>query len=210
MASRRLNDPFPYPNELFPDDWFQPLSIEDLFPETPNHPLEIDLGCGDGRFLFAMAQHYPERNFLGIERLLGRVRKIWRGTENHDLKNVRVLRCDSNYAVKFLIPDELASRIHFLCPDPWPKEKHASRRQMCQIPFLKELHRMLSKDGELLFKTDHTEYYEEALEVVRSSKCDFFAEQDWPDDAFFYPQTDFERQWLEQGKTMDSIRLVKV
>ena len=207
MASRRINDPFPYPNEVFPDDWFKPLEVADLFPETADRDLEIDLGCGDGSFLFAMAEQFPERNFLAIERLLGRVRKIWRGAETRGLTNVRVLRCDSNYAVKYLLPSAMASRIHFLCPDPWPKGKHAARRQMCQTPFLKELHRVLTENGELIFKTDHTEYYEEALEVVRSSECDFFNELPWPDGDFFYPQTDFERQWLAQGKTMDAIRL---
>ncbi len=207
MASRRLNDPFPYPNEVFPEDWFQTLSVAELFPDSPDHPVDIDLGCGDGGFLLQMAEKYPDRNFLGMERLLGRVRKIWKGAETRGLDNVRVLRCDTNYAVEYLLPREFASRIHFLCPDPWPKEKHAERRQMCQIPFLKQLHDRLLPQGELLFKTDHFEYFEESQEVVSTPECGFFQQINWPEDETFYPQTDFEKQWLSQGKTMNSIRL---
>ncbi len=209
MASKRKLDPFPYPNEIYPSDWFRRLEVSDLFPESPEKPIEMDLGCGDGGFLFQMAREYPERNFLGVERLLGRVRKIWRGAINHELENVRVLRVDSNYGIEYMLPLEFATRIHFLCPDPWPKAKHADRRQMCRIPFLKQLHSLLIPGGELLFKTDHPEYYDEALEVVQSGEVDFFTHEEWPEDAFFYPQTDFERQWLAQGKTMQGIRLRK-
>ena len=59
------------PNELVPADYFLEIDLADFFPNEA--PLEIDLGCGDGKFTLEMAEHYPERNFLAIERLLGRV-----------------------------------------------------------------------------------------------------------------------------------------
>ena len=52
----------------------EPLSLEELFPLQQHTELEI--GCGDGGFLFEYAQRHSNRNFLGIERLLGRVRKL--------------------------------------------------------------------------------------------------------------------------------------
>ena len=67
---------FPFPNELYPEDWFIRLGREDLFPGDA--PIELDLGCGDGSFLMRMARHFPKKNFLGVERLLGRVRKVSR------------------------------------------------------------------------------------------------------------------------------------
>ena len=62
---------------FIPDDYFCELKKEDIFPDSAR-PLEIDLGCGDGSFLIAMAQQHPERNFLGVERLAGRVAKVAR------------------------------------------------------------------------------------------------------------------------------------
>lgn len=201
-----MAESFAYPFEIYPDDWFQSLKLESFF-DIPNQPLELDLGCGDGSFLIRMATEYPDRNFVGVERLLGRVRKVSRKAQAAGIDNVRVLRIDSRYAVERLLPDQVFNRIHFLCPDPWPKKKHARRRQMCQMPFLRELHRLLKDDGELLFKTDSAEYFEEALEVQET--CPFFFEENWPKDAFFYPTTDFEEQWLAEGRTMNRLRLKK-
>jgi len=197
---------FPLPNELVPADWFTRLRREEIF-EGPA-PIELDLGCGDGSFLVRMAGHFGDRNFLGVERLLGRVRKVSRKSSRAGLTNVRVLRVDSNYAVRWLLPAGFASRIHFLCPDPWPKKKHADRRQMCRTDFLAALHSLLAEDGELLFMTDAEPYYLEAVEVQR--ECGFFAREPWEEGDFFYARTDFEEQWLAGGRTMHRLRLRKL
>lgn len=199
-------EPFPFPNEIYPDEWFARLERDDLFPDEV--PIELDLGCGDGSFLIRMAEHFPDRNFLGVERLLGRVRKVSRKATKAGLQNARVLRADSNYAVTRLLPLAFASRIHFLCPDPWPKKKHAARRQMCQLPFLKALHGLLEAGGELLFLTDALPYYEEALAV--QDGCAFFTQEPWSEGDFFYARTDFEEQWLAEGRTMNRLRLRKL
>ncbi len=199
-------EPFPFPNEIYPDEWFARLGRDDLFPGVA--PIELDLGCGDGSFLIRMAEYFPDRNFIGVERLLGRVRKVSRKATKASVPNARVLRTDSNYAVNWLLPLRFASRIHFLCPDPWPKKKHAARRQMCQMPFLKALHGLLDEGGELLFLTDALPYYEEALEVQK--ECDFFEQERWNEGDFFYPKTDFEEQWLAEGRTMNRLRLRKI
>jgi len=194
---------FPLPNEFFPADWFSRLRREDLFPG--NAPVELDLGCGDGSFLVRMATHFPDRCFLGVERLLGRVRKVSRKSVAADLKNVRLIRVDSNYAVEWLLPRGFASRIHFLCPDPWPKKKHASRRQMCRLEFLGSLRDLLVPGGELLFMTDSPDYFAEAL--ATQDDCPFFVREPWDGDGFFYAKTDFEEQWLAEGRSMHRLRL---
>ena len=58
-------EPFPFTNEVYPDDWFATLEPNQLFPSP--QPVELDLGCGDGSFLIRMAEQFPERNFLGVE-----------------------------------------------------------------------------------------------------------------------------------------------
>lgn len=199
------NEAFPFPHELYPDDWFQEMSRESVFAKE--RPLELDLGCGDGSFLIQMAEHHSDRDFLAVERLLGRVRKVCRKINRAGLSNAKALRVDSNYAVNWLLPKKSFSRIHFLCPDPWPKKKHARRRQMCQLPFLQALHELLTDEGELLFMTDSPDYYEESLETQEN--CSFFREQEWNPDSFFYAQTDFEKQWLSQGRVMHRLRLSK-
>ena len=38
-----------------------------------DHPVELDLGAGDGGFALAYAQQHPGINLFAVERLLGRV-----------------------------------------------------------------------------------------------------------------------------------------
>ena len=152
-----------------PEDYFRRLRLEEIFPEAPERPFEIDLGCGDGSFLVGMAEHYLERNFLGVERLLGRVRKVCRKAERKGLGNLKVLRLESNYTVEWLLPDSCASRVHLLFPDPWPKKRH-HRRRIVTSDFLSRISDILESGGEFIFKTDDPDYFEQAGPLVEESK----------------------------------------
>jgi len=192
--------------EWKPEDYFRRARLEEIFPQRVGAPLEIDLGCGDGGFLLAMAERYPERNFLGVERLLGRIRKVSRKARRKGIENVRLLRLECAYAVEWLLPPGCAMRVHLLCPDPWPKQRH-HRRRLVQTTFLKSVHGLLEDGGEFLFKTDHPDYaewVEEKVEMVGG-----FERLPWEEGDFFYPQSDFEKQWLAQGKTLHRLRLAR-
>ena len=76
--------------EIVPANYFAPLDFEAIYGRRA--PLEVDLGCGDGSFLTAAAAANPLRNFLGIERLLGRVRSACRKITRRELTNARILR----------------------------------------------------------------------------------------------------------------------
>jgi len=203
-------------SEFMPADYFRRHSADDIFGN--DHPLEIDLGCGDGSFLIEMAQHYPERNFLGIERLLGRVRGVCKRIQELGLTNVMVLRLESQYTLEYLLAPASVSRLHLLCPDPWPKARHHKRR-LVQQEFLHILQKTLCSGGEFLFKTDHTEYLEWVLEemglfnesnLYKSDKP--FTQLPWPDEgkqgSFFYPKTDFQRLWEGEGKDICGLRCI--
>ena len=186
-----------------PADYFREVRLEEIFAE-PERPLEVDLGCGDGSFLVEMAAAHPERNFLGVERLAGRVEKTGRRIGQRGLTNARVLRLESTYTLGWLLPPASVSRLHLLCPDPWPKKGHHRRRLFNDPEFLAGLARVLRQEGEFLLKTDDRLYYGNALEVMAAQPG--FARLDWADGAFFHAQTDFERQWLALGKTMHRAR----
>ena len=198
------DSPMPNPEPVFiPEDYFRELGKEDIFPNALR-PLEIDLGCGDGSFLVAMARQHPERDFLGVERLAGRVAQVAKQIAAAGLVNARVLRLESAYTVGWLLPASGVSRLHLLCPDPWPKKKHHGRRLMALPEFQQGLARILEPHGEFLFKTDDAEYFE--VGTAEIDPLPAFERLDWPEDAFFYAQTDFERIWLRQGKTLQRAR----
>ena len=198
----RLPEPF----EWVPEDYFRRARIEEIFPHRPEGPLEVDLGCGDGTFLAGMAGLHPSTNFLGVERLLGRIRKCSRKAQRGGLSNVRLLRLESEYTIQWLLPEESVAKVHLLFPDPWPKKRHHERR-IFRSDFLPHVSRVLEPGGEFLFKTDHEGYYEWALEVAEAA--DGWERLPWEGDEFAYPVTDFEDQWMKQGKAIQRLRLRK-
>ncbi len=194
----------PEPCEFMPEDYFSRLDPSSIFENEK--PLEIDLGCGDGSFLNAMAAHYPERNFLGVERLLGRVKKVAKKAHRAGLTNCKVLRLESKYTIEWLFPEASIDRLHLLCPDPWPKAKHHKRR-LVQQDFLEVLFRVLKPGGEFCFKTDHPEYFEWVEEEMKTFGK--FTQLEWNEDTFYYPKTDFQIQWEAEGKSMHQLRFLR-
>jgi len=191
--------------EFVPDHYFRRFDATAL--QRDGRPVEIDLGCGDGSFLLGMAERFPERDFLGVERLLGRVRKVCRKITRRNLTNARVLRLESRYTVEWLLPEQAVSRIHLLCPDPWPKLRH-HRRRLVNHEFLSALHRALVDDGEFLFMSDHEEYAEWVVEKITGHPG--FTIKSWDETDFFYPKTDFQLQWEAEGKSMHRIRAMRI
>jgi tRNA (guanine-N7-)-methyltransferase len=187
--------------EFVPAHYFQTLDRREIL--RGDRPLEVDLGCGDGSFLMGMAAHFPDRDFLGVERLLGRVRKVCKKITHRKLANCRVLRLESRYTVEWMLPENSVSRLHLLCPDPWPKFKH-HRRRIVQREFLEAVWRSLVSGGEFLFMTDHPEYFEWAGEKIAAFGK--FERLEWTEESFFYPKTDFQVQWEAEGKSMFRLR----
>jgi len=202
--ARPVKSSHPSEIELIPVNYFEPLKIELAFSRPA--PLEVDIGCGEGSFLVEMATQFPARNFLGIERLLGRVRKTCRRTLARNLENIRVLRLESSYTVQYLLPKESVSVFHLMFPDPWPKRKH-HRRRIVADPFLNALHTALCLHGELRLTTDDKDYFEQMQSVclIRSD----FEPIPWIEDPN-YPQTDFEKGFRAQGRPIYRLFLRKI
>jgi len=98
------------------------MDLTRLFPIP--QPLEVELGCGDASFLVEQARRHPEKNFIGVERLLGRLRKLDRKGRRAGLANLRGVRIESSYFLEYLLPPHSVSVLHIYFPDPWPKKKH--------------------------------------------------------------------------------------
>lgn len=194
----------PHPNEWIPANYFAEADPNEGFGR--NAPLELDLGCGDGDFLVERARWHPERNFLGTERMLGRVDKVCRKAARLGLQNVRVLRLESAYVVKHLLPPQCVAMAHVLFPDPWPKRQHHPRR-LIQEEFLQSVRRVLQAGAELRLKTDDLPYFQWMERVIAASPG--FERIEWLDEPD-YPLTNFERRFVGQGLPIHRARLRKV
>ena len=174
-------------------EWLGPLPVRAWFAH-PERRLEIDLGCGKGRFLLARAAKNPDVNFLGIDRMLRRIRKVDNRARRLDLDNVRLLRLEAYYAVAHLLPPASVDVYYVFFPDPWPKARHEGHR-LFNARFLDALHRTLAPGGVAHVATDHLPYFEQLSAI-------FAADARFAPIAPFVPpedeQTDFESYYVDQ------------
>jgi tRNA (guanine-N7-)-methyltransferase len=171
----------------------EPLNISEFFPRP--QPLEIELGCGDASFLLNYAKAHPERNFIGVERLGGRIRKLDRKGRRAGLTNLRGVRIESGYFLEYLVPPKSASALHIYFPDPWPKRKHLKNRFINEC-FPEIARRVLQPGGIVYLRTDHEDYFQQMTTVFAAS--DAFRPVETPEELSFV-LTDFEAEFLKQG-----------
>jgi tRNA (guanine-N7-)-methyltransferase len=186
-----------------PANWFEPLDWGRAFARE--QPIEIDLGCGKGAFLFWAAQTQPQRNFVGVDRLLRRLRRVDGKAIRAGLQNLRLLRIESTYLISKLVPDHSVSAYHVLFPDPWPKRRHRGRR-LISAPFLVDARRTLADGGIVNCATDHEEYFEW---IQREFQKDGGFLRDEPAPLPEEARTDFERKFVAAGRKVYRCRWQK-
>jgi tRNA (guanine-N7-)-methyltransferase len=160
-----------------------------------SQPLELELGCGDGSFLKHYAAAHPERNFIGVERLKGRLNKLDRAGRRGGMENLALLRFEASYLMRYLLPAGGFRAIHVYFPDPWPKKRHR-RHRLINPEFTELATRLLSPAGLVILRTDDLDYYDQMLEVFGEAKA--FQPAEAPSEQTQI-RTDFETQFNDQG-----------
>lgn len=176
-----------------PANFFVPMVMSGLYPK--DQPLELEIGAGDGSFLVQYTALHPEHNFFGIERLLGRLKKIDRKGRRMGLTNLRAMRIEAAYFVEYLLPAHSTDIIHIYFPDPWPKKKHRKNR-LINERFTELAHRALKDRGIVYMRTDDADYHEQMVTVFDANKK--FERIETPAELSAV-KTDFERGFNAEG-----------
>jgi len=129
-----------------------------------DHPLEIEVGMGKGKFIMELAALHPEINYIGIERYSSVLLRALQKREELELPNIYFMCVDAISLHEIFAPGEV-SRIYLNFSDPWPKERHA-RRRLTSPDFMKVYDQILKKDGTVEFKTDNQGLFSYSLEAI--------------------------------------------
>lgn len=166
---------------------------EIIRPETP---VEVEIGCGNGHFLVARALKNPETHYIGIERMMDRVRKVDKKVTANGLTNLTVLRAEAGRCFSKLFPENRLRAVYLFFPDPWPKRRHHKNRLFSET-FSSDLFRCLKPSGEIHIATDHEDYYHQMYRFLatdpRFSEIPSLERDE-------NEKTCFERLFLSQGK----------
>ncbi len=175
-----------------------------------NNSLILELGCGKGEYSVALAQKYPNKNFIGID-IKGA--RFWRGAKTaieENLQNIAFIRTQIEL-IDYIFAENEVDEIWITFPDPQIKYKRTKHR-MTNSVFLQKYKKVLKKDGVVNLKTD-SEFmhgytlgllHGEGHEVIYSNH-DVYKQEGSPEDVTNI-QTFYESQYLEQNKPITYIR----
>jgi tRNA (guanine-N7-)-methyltransferase len=126
-----------------------------------------ELGSGSGAHLISRALLDPQSAFFGFELRFKRAFRTAEKAEEQGLTNLMVIRNDARHAAQFF-PSQSLDGIFILFPDPWDKRRwHKHRLLNCE--FLSQLKKLLKPGGFISFKTDHLDYFNQAVTNLRHS-----------------------------------------
>ena len=137
-----------------------------IFSDDLSRELYVELGTGKGDFITALAEKYPDKNFLGLEVEREVILKAARKISEKNLANVRLALFDINNIAEIFADNEI-DRLYINFCDPWPKKRHAKRR-LTHERFLLMYKKILKSGGEIHFKTDNKNLFEFSLEQFQN------------------------------------------
>jgi len=179
-------------------------------------PIYLELGCGKGTFMAVHGSENPDINYIAIDikdEVLGLAkRNIEKAYEekNRKVNNVRLMAQEIGLISEILSKEDVISRIYINFCNPWPKEKHKKRR-LTHTRQLEQYKIFLKSDGEIYFKTDDDELFEESLEYFNEAgfRIKYITYDLHNSDFEGNVQTEHERMFSEQGIKIKFLIAVK-
>ncbi|WP_223549537.1 tRNA (guanosine(46)-N7)-methyltransferase TrmB [Aestuariivivens marinum] len=174
------------------------------------NPLVLELGCGKGEYSVALAQKYPNKNFVGID-IKGA--RFWRGAKTaieRQIKNVAFLRTQIEL-IEYAFSENEIDEIWITFPDPQIKYKRTKHR-LTNAQFLNRYKTILKPDGIVNLKTDSEFMHGYTLGLLHGAghevlyaNHNVYKLEGSPEEVTSI-QTFYEMQYLEQQKPITYIR----
>ncbi|HBJ1646697.1 TPA: tRNA (guanosine(46)-N7)-methyltransferase TrmB [Clostridium botulinum] len=170
------------------------------------NPIYLELGCGKGVFVAVHGSNNENINYIAIDikdEVLGlakrNIEKAYK-EKNKELNNIKLMAQEIGLINEMLDENDKISRIYINFCNPWPKKKHKKRR-LTHTRQLTQYRNFLKENGEIWFKTDDDELFEESLEYFKEGKFRIeYITYDLHTSGFEgNVQTEHERMFTEQG-----------
>lgn len=198
------------------DEMLNGFELKDKWNENffeNDNPIVLELGCGKGEYTIALAERFPEKNFIGID-IKGA--RFWRGAKTaveNQMYNVAFLRTQIEL-IDFAFGKNEVSEIWITFPDPQIKFRRTKHR-LTHPDFLNRYKKILKPDGFIHLKTDseflhgytHGVIQLDNHKVMLSSHDVYHPDikRELPDEITSV-QTFYEQKFLEENKRITYIR----
>lgn len=171
-----------------------------------NNPIYLELGCGKGTFIAVHGSENEDINYIAIdikdEVLVLAKRNIEKAYEenNKEIDNLKLMAQEIGLIEEVFNENDVIDRIYINFCNPWPKDRHKKRR-LTYTRQLEKYKNFLSKEGEIYFKTDDDNLFDESLEYFKEAgfTIDYITYDLHNSDFMGNVQTEHERMFTEQG-----------
>lgn len=154
-----------------------PLKMTALVPREERLALphgvevEVELGCGDGRFIISRAQQNPRGHFVGLdirELFLDDARALAVELGGTEPANLTLAYTNLLVDAERLFAPQRVRRLFINFPDPWFKRRQHNRRWLTP-EILDHLVRALEPGGQVFFQSDVWDLALEALGLLEGN-----------------------------------------
>ncbi|MDR1729429.1 MAG: tRNA (guanosine(46)-N7)-methyltransferase TrmB [Prevotellaceae bacterium] len=175
-----------------------------------DHPVVLELGCGRGEYTVALAELFPDKNFIGVD-IKGA--RMWAGAKESfqkGLKNVAFIRTNIEIIPAFFGKEEI-SEIWLTFPDPQMKK---AGKRLTSTRFMGLYQQFVKPGGIIHLKTDSNFMFTYTSEMVKANGYKVLFENhdlyhsDFSDDKILSIKTFYEQQWLDRGLTIKYIKFL--
>lgn len=150
---RRHVDPFQCRIVIKPEDWFKAYEVHG------QSDIWIDLGCGKGEFLAALAAIHRGIFFIGVEVRKKIAEKFF--PKHEHLTNLVLLHGNVNLSVPSMMDSHKVQKVFIHFPDPYTQKDRYKKRRMVNEAFVEGLCEILASEGTVSVKTDDGSLFED-------------------------------------------------
>lgn len=191
------------PNVFHPKQENMAESCRGYFPGDSKFTLEI--GCGNGEYTIALAQKFPDKCFIGVDRAGAR---IWNAATRAREEGVTNAGFILSYVEKIREVFTTPAVEEIIIPFPNPLPRRRDMKAMLIHPrFLQIYSSVMPESGKIHLKTDDDVLYRYALILCREYKLNLYYHHpdvhsgaDMPD--LLKAPTRFELHHLSEGRTI--------
>lgn len=187
-----------------------------------NGEIRVEVGCGKGKFITALAKDFPDVRFYALEKIPDVIVMAAEKAAREKCENIRFLLADAknltegtdivfrgmengqpileNIPHAALCPAHAVRVLYLNFSDPLPNKKHAHLR-LTSADFLEKYRQILTEDGHIEFKTDNRPLFEFSVEQFRACGYEIYDyTEDLHHSGIANPYvTEYETRFSEQG-----------
>ena len=173
------------------------------------NPVALEIGCGKGGFVVALAKANPNINYLALEKMSNVILTPLEWVKEEGLTNVKFLNVRAE-CLPCYIPEGSLDVIYLNFSTPLPKLGYATQR-LTHRNFLNVYKKLLKDGGCVIQKTDNRDFFDFSLEEYTA--CGFDIENvsynlHEHGNPSWNIVTEYEQKWVEQGLPIHRVEAV--